>query len=114
MQVRAGRNRTGSQRFLCRACGHSYTPEPKAAGHDEAKRKVVLTSYVCCMGVRDSARLAGVSPQAAANWIKAAIAEAKQEQEDGILEPGSLLSHVLVESERREVEERLRVRRGKV
>jgi hypothetical protein len=64
--------------------------------------------------MRDSARLARVSTQTAVNWVRNAVAEAKQEQEDGTLEPGSLLSHVLVESERREVEERLRMRRGKV
>lgn len=110
-QVKAGRNRTGTQRFLCRACGHSYTPEPKSAGHDETKRKMVVQCYAACMGPRDAGRCAGVSTQTAANWIKAAIAEAEQEREDGILEPGSLLSHVLSESQRREAEERLRLKR---
>lgn len=111
MQVKAGRNRAGSQRYLCRACGRSYTPEPKAAGHDEIKRKMVLECYICCMGVRESARMAIVSTQAAANWIKAAVAEAKQEQEDETLDPGSFLSYVLAESERREYEEAAKMRR---
>ena len=93
--VKAGRNRTGTQRYLCRACGRSCTPEPKSAGHDEAKRKAALSCYAACMGVRDSARCAGVSPQTVVNWIKAAVAEAEAEREDGTLEPGSLLSHVL-------------------
>lgn len=117
MQVRAGRNRTGTQRFLCRACGHSYTPEPKSAGHDDAKRRVALVSYSACASMRDAALYAQVSTQTVINWVKAAVAEAKQEREDGTLEPGSLLSHVLVESQRREAEEaawlRRRARRGK-
>jgi hypothetical protein len=64
------------------------------------------------VGVRESARYANVSTQTAANWIKAAVAEAKQEQEDGTLEPGSFLSHVLVESQRREYEEAAKLRRA--
>lgn len=111
MQVRAGRNRTGTQRFLCRACGHSYTPEPKSAGHDEAKREVALTSYICCASMRDAALYAQVSTQTVANWVWAAVAEAKQEREDGTLESGNILSRVLWESERREAEELRRMHR---
>lgn len=113
MQVKAGRNRTGSQRYLCRACGRFYTPEPKAAGYDESKRRMVLQLYAACTSVRRAARLyAKVSTQTAANWIRVAVAEARREMEGGTMEPGSLLSHVLAESRRREYEEAARLRRS--
>lgn len=116
MQVKAGRNRTGSQRFLCQACGRFYTPEPKAAGHDDAKRVAALRCYAAGMSMRDSARCAGVNHQTVVNWVKAACWEAEQEREDGTLEPGGLLSHVAVrrstELEQREREEAARLRRA--
>jgi transposase-like protein len=114
--VKAGRNRTGSQRFLCRACGRSCTPELKAAGHDDAKRVGALRCYAAGMGVRASKRCVGVNQQTVVNWVKAACAEAEQEREDGTLEPGSLLSHLLlrrtVELEQRERDEAARLRRA--
>ena len=96
---------------MCRACGRSYTPEPKGVGHDEARREVALASYFGGASMRDAALYAQVSPQTVVNWVRAAIAEAKQEREDGTLEPGSLLSCVLRETERREAEELERMHR---
>jgi hypothetical protein len=61
--------------------------------------------------MRNAALYAQVSTQTAANGIRAAVAEAKQEEEDGTLEPGSLLSQVLWESERREAKELQRMHR---
>ena len=116
MQVRAGRNRTGTQRFLCRACGHSYTPEPKGVGHDEARQVAALRCYAAGMGMRASGRCVGVNQQTVVNWVKVAVAEAEQERADGTLEPGSLLSHVLLrrtmELEQREEAEAARLRRA--
>jgi len=76
-QVKAGFNRGGSQRYLCRGCRRTYTPEPKPLGHDEAKRREALKYYAGYFGARDIARLLSVSPQSVFNWVEAAIAEAQ-------------------------------------
>jgi transposase-like protein len=109
MQMKAGRNRTGSQRFLCRACGRSYTPEPKPAGHGDSKRAAALRCYAAGLSVRASARCSGVNHQTVVNWVRAAVAEAEREREGGTLEPGSLLSHVAL---RRSMELQRREREG--
>ena len=93
--VKAGHNRTGTQRYLCRACGRSYTPEPKTAGRGEAKRVAALRCYATGMSVRASARCAGVNHQTVVNWVRAAYAETERKREAGTLESGSLLSNVL-------------------
>lgn len=77
-QVKAGLNRTGSRRYLCRACRRSYTPEPKPAGYGESVRRQVLMLYAGGMGVRAAAKFAGVNHQTAANWVEAACALPKE------------------------------------
>lgn len=72
-QVKDGRNRTGSQRYLCRACGLGYTPEPRAAGHEESVRRQALMLYAGGMSVREAARFACVNHQTVCNWIEAAL-----------------------------------------
>jgi len=32
-QVKAGKNKSGSQRWKCQMCGRRYTPEPKERDH---------------------------------------------------------------------------------
>ena len=76
-QVKAGFNHGGSQRYLCRGCRRTYTPEPKPSGHDEAKRREALKYYAGYFSARDIARLLSVSPQTVFNWIDAAIAQAQ-------------------------------------
>ena len=76
-QVKAGLNRTGTQRFLCRACGRSYTPEPKVAGYEESVRRQALMLYAGGMSVREAGRFAGVNHQTVANWVEEACAQLK-------------------------------------
>src|SRR6201995_2379892 len=76
-QVKAGLNRGGSQRYLCKGCRRTYTPEPKPLGHDEAKRREALKYYAGYFSARDIARLLSVSPQTVFNWVDAAIAQAQ-------------------------------------
>ena len=80
-QVKAGLNRTGTQRFLCRTCGRSYTPEPKPAGYEESVRRKSLMLYAGGMSVRAASRFAGVSHQTAANWVEEACALRKESEE---------------------------------
>ena len=67
--VLAGKNPSGSQRFLCKACGRKYTPCPTPYGYPkETKRQVIL---MCLEGLsfRNVARRMGVNPQTVVNWI---------------------------------------------
>lgn len=60
-QVKVGRNPSGSQRYLCRGCGHTYTPEPSPHGYAEAIRQQALRLYVDGMNLRRIGRTLGVS-----------------------------------------------------
>lgn len=76
-QVRAGCNRAGTQRYVCRPCGRGYTPEPKPAGRTEEVRRRALMLYAAGMSVRGSAKFVGVNHQTVANWVEAACAQVK-------------------------------------
>jgi transposase-like protein len=70
-QVKAGRTRAGSQRYRCRACGHKYTPEPKARGYPPELRTRAVQQYVDGGNLRRIARHLGVVHQTVANWVAA-------------------------------------------
>lgn len=70
-QLRVGRNRSGSQRYLCIHCGRKHTPQPKTHGYDAALRRQALEWYVDGMGLRRIARHLGVTHQTVANWVAA-------------------------------------------
>jgi transposase-like protein len=74
-QVKAGKNPSGSQRFLCKFCGRKYTPEPFVNGYpSELKHQVVL---MCLEGqsFREIGRKMNISTQTVVNWINAYIAQ---------------------------------------
>jgi transposase-like protein len=85
-QVKAGRNRGGSQRYLCRECGRYHTPRPSPAGYDEAVRTQALRCYAGGTGVRAAARYLGVNHQTVANWVGEACARAGAGGEAGGLD----------------------------
>jgi transposase-like protein len=70
-QVKHGRNPSGSQRYLCRPCGRTYTPEPTPYGYDEQTRRQALRLYADGMNLRRIARQLGVVHQTVANWVAA-------------------------------------------
>ena len=74
-QVKVGHTTSGSQRYLCKACGHKYTPEPKPQGYEEAVRQQALRLYVDGMNLRRIGRVLGMSYQSVANWAKAYAAQ---------------------------------------
>lgn len=82
-QVKAGLNRTGSQRFLCRACGCGYTPEPKPSGYEEPVRRQALALYAGGMSVRAAGRLVGVTHQTVSNWVEAAFVLSREAPSSG-------------------------------
>lgn len=70
-QLRVGRNRSGSQRYLCVFCQRKYTPHPVPHGYDEALRRHAIEWYVDGMNLRRIARHLGVVHQTVANWVTA-------------------------------------------
>jgi LacI family transcriptional regulator len=74
-QLRTGRNLSGSQRYLCKACRRKYTPEPNLNGYpDNLRREAIL---MCFDGqtFRAIARKLEVNHQTIANWINDYVAQ---------------------------------------
>lgn len=70
-QVKAGRNRSGSQRWKCQPCGRRYTPEPTEHGYPDALRQQAVRLYVDGMNYRRIGRQLGVDHKTVMNWVKA-------------------------------------------
>ena len=70
-QVKAGRNPSGSQRYLCKPCRRRYTAVRKPQGYDKAVRRQAVRLYVDGMNLRRIARQLGVVHQTVANWVAA-------------------------------------------
>jgi transposase-like protein len=70
-QVKVGFNPSGTQRYLCKACGRKYTPEPKFQGYGDDLRRQAVRLYVDGLNLRRIARQLGVVHQTVANWVAA-------------------------------------------
>ncbi|MBV9956877.1 MAG: IS1 family transposase [Acidobacteria bacterium] len=80
-QTKAGRTRTGSQRYKCRECQRVYTPEPKPLGYPEETRREAVRLYLEGTNFRRIGRVLEVNHQSVVNWINsyhAALPEASQ------------------------------------
>ena len=69
-QVKAGFNRSGSQRYRCNICKRRYTPQP-ARLYGDAMRQQALNWYVDGASYRWIARHLGVHHVTVMNWVKA-------------------------------------------
>lgn len=70
-QIKTGRNRSGTQRLMCRGCGRTYTPEAKKQGYAEEVREKAVRMYVEGNNFRRIGRLLSVTPQSVVNWVNA-------------------------------------------
>ena len=70
--VKAGVNRSGSQRYRCKVCKHYSTLEPKPNGFPSEKHEQALKLYLEGNGLRRTGRLLEVTHQTVANWVNAA------------------------------------------
>ena len=70
--VRAGYNRSGSQRLRCQSCALYFTPQRKPMGYDPVLREQALKLYLEGTSLRAIGRLLHVNHQSVANWINAA------------------------------------------
>ena len=69
-QVKNGLNGSGSQKYLCKICGHKYTPEPKVNRYPAETRQLAIRMYVEGSSYGSIARILKVNPQSVANWVQ--------------------------------------------
>lgn len=67
--IRAGRNRSGTQRWQCRACGRYTTLAPKEHGYSAETREMGVRLYLEGTSLRGTGRLLGAVHQTVANWV---------------------------------------------
>lgn len=67
--IKSGKNRSGSQRFRCRACQLYFTPQPATWEPDQARKAEVLALVAQGMSYRRIARQLGVHHQTVSAWI---------------------------------------------
>ena len=68
-QIKAGLNRSRSQRYQCLGCLKVHTPQPKSQGHVGDVRQQAVRYSLEGLSQRKVARLLGVAPQSVANWL---------------------------------------------
>ena len=71
-QVRAGYNRSGSQRCKCKECGKYYTINPKQHTYPEETRKLALKMYYGGISGRSVGKILHMNKSNVMNWIKKA------------------------------------------
>lgn len=69
-QIRAGYNRSGSQRCKCKTCKIYYTPEPKAHEIPEETRQLAIKIYYSGTSGRGVGKLLKMNKANVYNWIK--------------------------------------------
>lgn len=74
-QHRHTANKSGSERYICRNCGKTYTPTPRKYIYTEAERVVAIRTYYECKSGRAVGRLLGMARSNAVRWIKERAAE---------------------------------------
>lgn len=72
-EVRRNGHNRGTQRYLCRGCGRTFTE--RAPRYGEAVRAEAVRLYLNNVGIRKTALFLGCSPASVVNWVRAAHAE---------------------------------------
>jgi transposase-like protein len=75
--VKAGLNRSGSQRYVCKACQRHFTPRPNPMGYSTVIREQAIKMVVDGANYRRTGRYLQVNHQSVANWVTAATAKLK-------------------------------------
>jgi len=70
--VKAGFNRSGSQRYRCQVCKRYTTPVPNLNGHSLDDHELALKMYLEGNGPRRIGRFLQVAHQTVANWLQLA------------------------------------------
>jgi transposase-like protein len=69
-----GGNPSGSQRWVCKACGRRYTRDPLPNSYPEEVHRQVVRMCLEGQGFRSVARRLGVNPETVTNWINQYVA----------------------------------------
>jgi len=69
-QIKAGKNKSGSQKYKCKLCDRRYTPQPSQMYSDEMRLQAVKL-YADGMNYRRIGRQLGVDHKTVINWVKA-------------------------------------------
>jgi transposase-like protein len=96
-QVRAGKNKSGSQRMKCQACGRRYTPDPTEHGYPEALRQQAIKLYVDGMNFRRIARHLGVHHKTVMLWVSSRaeqLSDPAQPAHNDILEQDEVFTFI--------------------
>ncbi len=71
-QVKAGKNQSGSQRFICKSCNRTYTPKPYSVGYPfEVRQRAIKLYEEDGLSFRAVARQLEVGTQSVINWVRA-------------------------------------------
>ena len=68
-QVKAGKNKSGSQRYRCQNCQRRYTSTPKTHGYSADIRQQAIQNYVDGMNLRRIGRLLDIDHHTVINWV---------------------------------------------
>ena len=69
-QMKAGYNRSGTQRCMCGLCGKRYTQNPKAWRYSEEIRQLAVKEYFAGASGRGVGKIHGFSKANVFNWLK--------------------------------------------
>ena len=69
-QIKAGFTGNGSQKYKCKSCGKTYTPEPKKSGYSEEEKQMAIKYYYEGNSGRSTGRFFKMSKANAVRWIK--------------------------------------------
>lgn len=69
-QIKAGFNKSGTQRCKCKECGISYTLNPKKHEYSEEIKEQAVKIYYSGVSGRGVGKIFGMSKANVYNWIK--------------------------------------------
>ena len=69
-QVKAGYNRSGTQRCICKACKYKYTPNGKNRAYPAEVREEALRLYQSGVSGRGVGRMLGMGKANVLHWAK--------------------------------------------
>lgn len=73
--MKAGRTKSGSQRYYCKVCQRTYTPNPKEQGYPDSLRRQAVKLVADGVNFRRTARQLGVNHQTVINWVNATVVQ---------------------------------------
>ncbi|MFV0400189.1 MAG: hypothetical protein ACK5LX_06150 [Oscillospiraceae bacterium] len=69
-QIKKGKNRSGTQRCICKDCKVVYTINHKKREYPEETRKLAIKMYYSGVSGRGVGKILGMSKENVSNWIK--------------------------------------------